>query len=229
MSGPALLEAKGVTACHHAGSPAEIRAVADVSVAVPRGAFVAVSGPSGCGKTTLLSVLGLLRRPTLGTILVDGCDVAGASEAERSRLRQSMGFVLQGAPMLRGLPLWENATYGLIPRGETPGRRRELAEGLLRRVGLGSKIGVPPEELSAGERQRAGLARALAGSPQAILADEPTSNLDRASAETIVAVLDDFHAKGGTLVVASHDPLPLARASIRLTLECGRVVDDSAA
>jgi putative ABC transport system ATP-binding protein len=225
VSTPALLDGQGLTVCHHAGEASEIRALEGVSVTVTRGAFVAVAGPSGSGKTTLLSVLGLLRRPTSGSVLVEGRDAGEASEAERSRLRRSMGFVLQGAPMLRGLPLWDNVTHGLVPRGETRAHRHDVAETLLRRVRLGSKMDVPPEELSAGERQRAGLARALAGSPAAILADEPTSNLDRASAETIVAVLREFHAQGGTLVVASHDPLALAEASSTFVLEAGRVVN----
>jgi putative ABC transport system ATP-binding protein len=219
-----LLEVRGVAVRYHEGADAEVRAIEDVSLVVPRGAFVAVSGPSGCGKTTLLSVLGMLLRPTAGAVLVDGRDASDASEAERSRIRRRIGFAFQAAPMLRGLPLWENVTYGLVPRGETAVRRREIARGLLERVGLPSKETAPPEELSGGERQRAGLARALCGAPDAILADEPTSNLDRASAAAILALLTEFHRGGGTVVVASHDPEALAPATSKLALEAGRVV-----
>jgi putative ABC transport system ATP-binding protein len=218
-----LLAATSVGVRFHAGAAAEVRALDDVSVDVPRGAFFAVAGPSGCGKTTLLAVLSTMLRPTSGAVAFDGRDVGDASEAERSRLRGRMGFAFQTAPMLRGLPLWENVTYGLVPRGESTSRRRTLADEFLARVGIAAKASGVPEELSAGERQRAGLARALAGAPDVIFADEPTSNLDRASADVVMAVLAEFRAGGGTVVVASHDPAALAPATDGVVLAAGRV------
>jgi len=219
----ALLEARGLSVRYHAGGSSEVRAIADVSIAIPRGAFLGVAGPSGCGKTTLLCALGTLLEPTSGEVLVDGAEVATASQAERSRMRRRLGFAFQSAPMLRGLPLWDNLTYGLVPRGESARQRRELGASMLERVGLATKLSVPPEELSGGERQRAGLARALAGAPDALIVDEPTSNLDRASADVILALVADFHARGGTVVLASHDPAALAPATMLLALEAGRV------
>jgi len=219
-----LLAATSIDVRFHAGTAAEVRALDDVSVVVPRGAFFAVAGPSGCGKTTLLAVLSTMLRPTSGAVAFDGRDVGDASESERSRLRGRMGFAFQTAPMLRGLPLWENVTYALVPRGETSARRRAIADELLARVGIAAKATGVPEELSAGERQRAGLARALAGAPDVIFADEPTSNLDRASADVVMAVLAEFRGKGGTVVVASHDPAALAPATDGVELAAGRVV-----
>jgi putative ABC transport system ATP-binding protein len=219
----ALLSATSVGVRFHAGTAAEVRALEDAAVSVEKGAFFAVSGPSGCGKTTLLAVLSLMLRPTSGAVSFDGRDVGDASESERSRLRRRMGFAFQSAPMLRGLPLWENVTYGLVPRGDSAARRRELADSLLGHVGLSAKTSAVPEELSAGERQRAGLARALAGGPEVIFADEPTSNLDRASADVVMAILAEFRGKGGTVVVASHDPAALAPATDGVVLDAGRV------
>jgi putative ABC transport system ATP-binding protein len=219
------LELRGVSVRFHEGTGAEVRALEDVSLVVPRGAFVGVSGPSGCGKTTLLAVLGAMQRPTAGAVLVDAQDLAGASEAERSRLRRRMGFAFQAAPMLRGLPLWENVTYGLVPLGERAARRRALGASLLARVGLGERIAALPEELSGGERQRAALARALAGKPEALLVDEPTAGLDRAAASIVLDLVGSFHAEGGTVVVASHDPAALERAGDRVVLDHGRIAD----
>ena len=225
MSDAPLVEARSVSVQFHAGSASEVLALVEVSVAVARGAFLAVKGPSGCGKTTLLAVLGTMQRPDAGTVLFDGADLADASQAERSRLRRRMGFAFQGAPMLRGLPLWENVTYGLVPSGEGRSARREIAQSLFERTGLGARATSLPEELSAGERQRAGLARALAGRPEVLFADEPTSNLDRASADVILALLAEFHRGGGTVVAASHDPALDAVATQTLRLAAGRVAD----
>jgi len=223
-----LLAATSACVRFHAGTASEVRALDDVSVAVARGAFFAVAGPSGCGKTTLLAVLGAMLRPTSGAVAFDGRDVGAVSEAERSRVRRRMGFAFQSAPMLRGLPLWENVTYGLVPRGESASRRRAVAEDLLARVGIAAKASAVPEELSAGERQRAGLARALAGAPDVIFADEPTSNLDRASADVVMSILVSFRGKGGTVVVASHDPAALLPATDGVFLAAGRVVPGAA-
>jgi putative ABC transport system ATP-binding protein len=217
------LEVRDVGVRFHAGTPYEVAALDAVSLAVRRGTFLAVAGPSGCGKTTLLAVLGAMLRPTSGVVVAGGRDLADAAEAERSRVRRRFGFAFQSAPMLRGLPLWENVTYGLVPLGATLGERRTLGSGLLDRVGLSARAHAPPEELSGGERQRAGLARALAGNPETLFVDEPTASLDRGSAETILAIVSEFHAAGGTVVMASHDPGALACARDHVHLDRGRV------
>ncbi len=196
----------------------DVCALDRATLAVPRGAFVAITGPSGCGKTTLLALLGALDRPTSGTVLFDGHDLGGASEPYRSRVRRRLGIVFQSSPMIEGLPLWENVTYPLVPRGVATRERRRIAAALLERVGIRGRDGARPEELSGGERQRVGVARALAADPEAILADEPTSDLDRETAAAVVKLLREFHAAGRTVVAATHDPAieALATETFRL-------------
>ena len=201
----------------------DVRALDGVSLSVGRGAFLAVTGPSGCGKTTLLALLGALDRPTKGVVLFDDMDLGGASEPERSRVRRRLGIVFQSSPMIRGLPLWENVTYPLVPRGVPSRERRRIAAALLERVGVAHRDGARPEELSGGERQRVGVARALAADPEAILADEPTSDLDRETAAAVVALLREFHASGRTVVAATHDPAIEALATATCRLRDGRV------
>jgi putative ABC transport system ATP-binding protein len=196
----------------------DVRALDRVTLSVSRGAFLAITGPSGCGKTTLLALLGALDRPTSGTVLFESHDLGGASEPYRARVRRRLGIVFQSSPMVEGLPLWENVTYPLVPRGVRTRDRRRIAAALLERVGIKGRDGARPEELSGGERQRVGVARALAADPEAILADEPTSDLDRETAAAVVKLLRDFHATGRTVVVATHDPAieALATETVRL-------------
>jgi putative ABC transport system ATP-binding protein len=194
-----------------------------VSFAVPRGAFLAVTGPSGGGKTTLLSLLAALDRPTGGVVRFLEIDVGGAREPVRAGVRRRIGLVFQSSPMIRGLPLWENVTYPLVPRGLPTRERRRLAGALLDRVGIRGRDDARPEELSLGERQRVGVARALACDPEAILADEPTSNLDRESASLVVKLLREFHAGGRTVIAATHDPAIESLATTTLHLRHGRV------
>ncbi len=217
-----FFEARDAARWFHAGTPAEVRALDGVTLEVPRGAFVLLEGPSGSGKTTLLALLGTLERPTRGTVLVDGADEAGLSEAGRSRVRRRIGFAFPGGPMIPRLPLWENVTLGLVPLGAGAAERREIARGILARLGMEPRLRAPAEELSTGEIQRAALARALAGRPEALLVDEPLSNLDAAAAGLVVEALAAFRSAGGTAVVASHAtaPFPFADAGIRL--EAGR-------
>jgi putative ABC transport system ATP-binding protein len=219
----AHLEARGLTRVFRSRAGAAIRALDGVSLEVARGSFVAVVGPSGCGKTTLLALLGALDRPTGGDVLFDGRDVGRAGEAERSRVRQRLGIVFQHSPLVRGLPLWENVTYPLVPRGVPARERRRLAATLLARVGIAGRDTARPEELSGGERQRVGVARALAAEPEALLADEPTSNLDRETAAAVLALLREFHAAGGTVVAATHDPAVQALATGVCRLRHGRL------
>jgi putative ABC transport system ATP-binding protein len=221
----ALLEARDAAKWFHAGTGAETRAVDGVTLSVERGAFVLLRGPSGSGKTTLLALLGTLERPTRGAVLFDGADPAGLGEAARSRLRRRIGFAFPGGPMVPGLPLWENVTLGLVPLGVGAGARREAAREALARVGLEGKLRAASEELSTGETQRAALARALAGRPEALLADEPFANLDPAARALVVGALAGFLRQGGTVVAATHveEPLPFPTSSIRL--EAGRRVD----
>jgi putative ABC transport system ATP-binding protein len=156
-------------------------------------------------------------------VLVDGADAAHAGEAARSRLRRRIGFSFPGGPMIPGLPLWENVTYGLVPAGASVAARRDAAAELLCRVGLAAKLKALPEELSTGERNRAAIARALAGKPEALLVDEPLANLDADAARHVADALATAHRGGATLVVASHaaDAFPSATSVLRM--ESGRV------
>ena len=220
----ALLEARGAGRRFHAGTDAEVRALEEVTLEVPRGAFLVVSGPSGSGKTTLLALLGTLERPTAGAILVDGVDAAAMAESARALLRRRFGFAFPAGPMLPRLPLWENVTLGLVPRGAGVGERREAARAVLARLGLEARLRAPAEELSTGEHQRANLARALVGKPDILLADEPLANLDAVSARLVVAALEEFHRGGGTVVAASHAPDAFPTATGACRLEAGRRV-----
>jgi len=196
----------------------DVAALDRISLTVERGEFLAITGPSGRGKTTLMALLGALDRPTSGLVFFDGEDLGGASEPYRSRVRRRLGIIFQSSPMIQGLPLWENVTYPLVPRGVSTRQRRTLAAKLLERVGIRGRDGARPEELSGGERQRVGIARALAADPEALLADEPTSDLDRDTAAAVLDLLREFHLSGRTVIVATHDPALEALASETLRL-----------
>ena len=178
---PPLLEARNLTKIHRPGTSAEVRAVVDVSLCVAAGACVVITGASGSGKTTLLTLLGVLERPTRGEVLFRGRDLRSDSDSELTRVRRQMGFVFQDFSLIPSLPVWENVTYPLIPRGKSRRERRTLAQSLLDQLGMPDKLNERPQELSGGEQQRVAIARALAGRPDVILADEPTSNLDFAA------------------------------------------------
>ena len=220
---PPIVEGRGLARRYRPFGREAMDAVIDASIVVPRGAFVAVTGPSGGGKTTLLSLLGILEHPTGGVVLFDGRDVRDASEAERSRLRRRIGFAFQGSPMIRGLSLVENVAYPLVPRGGRASERLARAEEALARVGLAALARKRPEELSGGELQRVGLARALVGDPELVIADEPTSNLDAATAEVVLALLRGAHARGAAVLVASHDPTVVVQATQRYEMAAGRL------
>jgi putative ABC transport system ATP-binding protein len=219
----AFLEARGAGK-RFAGGATEVRALAEVSLAVPRGACVVVTGPSGGGKTTLLALLGTLERATEGQVLVEGTDVAEVSEGTRSRLRRRFGFAFPGGPLVPRLPLWENLTLAAVARGGAVAERRAAAQTALARLGLTAKLRARPEELSTGEIARSALARALLGAPEAVFADEPLANLDPASQALVLDALREAHRAGTTLVVASHAVEPFAFASELVRLEGGRRV-----
>lgn len=205
-----LVALDGVGRAFRGSDGREWRALDRVSVRVARGEFLVVTGPSGSGKSTLLSLVGMLDRPSEGRLWFDGRSVEQASDRELARLRRDIGFVFQEPALLAGLSLLDNLAYPLIPRGVPAGDRRNSAGEWLARVGLSGLENKLPHELSGGERQRATVARALCGSPRLVVADEPTSSLDSASAGIVIRLLQGFHAKGGTLVVATHDPLLVA-------------------
>lgn len=208
-----LFETHGVCKYYRGGSRSEVRALDDVSLGIARGSFTVVTGPSGSGKSTLLALLGALERPTRGQVVFDGKDLANCSDVALARARRRMGFVFQDFALIPNLTAEENITYPLIPRGVPGGERRRRARAALARLGMDDKLRVRARELSGGEQQRAAIARALAGEPAVILADEPTSNLDVESSQTLLAIFRELHAEGKTLVLSSHDPAVMALAT----------------
>jgi putative ABC transport system ATP-binding protein len=218
-----FLELREATRRYPAARGGEVSALDRVSLSVEPGSFVAVAGPSGGGKTTLLGLLALLDRPTEGRVLLEGRDLSEVSEAERSRMRRRIGVVFQATPSIRGLPVWENVAYPLVPLGVAGRERRARAAAVLEQVGIGGFLDQRPEDLSGGELQRMGIARALVGEPRALVADEPTSNLDPASAAAVGAILRAVHARGATVVVATHAPDLLEVAGRVHVLEAGRL------
>ena len=182
-----------------------------------------LTGASGSGKTTLLAVLGALERPTQGQVLFDNRNLSDLSGMELARVRRRFGFVFQNFSLIPGLPVWENITYPLIPRGISSRRRLEIARSLIGNLGLEDRLSAWPKELSGGEQQRVAFARALVGRPEVLLADEPTSNLDPDSAKTLLKLLRNSHAEGTTVILASHDPHAVPLATQAFELEAGRL------
>jgi putative ABC transport system ATP-binding protein len=218
-----IVEARQVCKYYRQGTPAEVRAVDGVSLPIRHGSFVVLSGPSGSGKTTLLALLGALERPTRGDILFGGRDLTRLADTELARVRRRIGFVFQDFALLPRLPVWQNVTYGLIPRGTPRQERLDHARSLLARFGLETKLQACPEELSGGELQRVAVVRALMGQPEILLADEPTSNLDPAAGSQLLAHFRDIHASGTTIVVATHDPLWRTLATDFYEMTAGRL------
>jgi len=197
-------------------------ALRPVSLELEAGTMTAVTGPSGSGKSTLLALIGALDRPTSGELLRDGVEYGRASEFKRAQLRRRIGFVFQQPHLIRGLALWENVTYALVPRGVPVSERRPWGMHWLERVGIVGRDDATPEELSGGELRRVGIARALAAEPELLLADEPTADLDADTAAIVIALLREQKEAGTQVVVATHDPalielaerqVPLGRAT----------------
>jgi putative ABC transport system ATP-binding protein len=218
-----FFEIRALCKYYRAGSPAEVRAVDDVSLSIERGSFTVVMGPSGSGKTTLLALMGALERPTRGEVFFDGKSLSGCSDVALARVRRRIGFVFQDFALIPHLTAAENIIYPLIPRGVAAAERRRRAQELLARFGIESKRNVPARDLSGGERQRVAMARALAGEPEALLADEPTSSLDPETAAALLALIQERHALGLTVILSSHDPRVMALATSTHELEGGRL------
>jgi len=221
----AVLELEAVVK-EYPGSP-PVRALDGVDLRVDAGEMVAVRGPSGSGKSTLLNLVGLLDRPTEGTVRVQGTDVAALSDARLSALRsRAIGFVFQSFLLLDGLTAVENVATGLLYRGVARPERRERALAALARVHLGHRAGHRPAQLSGGERQRVAIARALVSDPSILLADEPTGNLDSRSGEAVLELLRALHAAGSTIVLITHDPQVGAAAARQVLVRDGRIERD---
>jgi putative ABC transport system ATP-binding protein len=205
--------------------PGGVTALDDVSLSVEYGEFVAIVGPSGSGKSTMLHLIGTLDRPSSGAIRIDGYDVALLSDRQLSALRaRRIGFVFQHFHLAPGRDIVTNVGDGLLYAGVPEKERKRLAEAALVRVGLGDRLTHRPHQLSGGERQRVAVARAVAGEPILLLADEPTGNLDTASGAGVIELLSELHEAGTTILVITHDREIAAGLPRQVPMRDGRVV-----
>ena len=211
----------------YSGDPPVV-ALAGVDLRVDQGDLVAIVGPSGSGKSTLLHVMGTLERPSGGVVRIAGEDTSTLSDPQLSGLRaRRLGFVFQQFFLLDGLSVLDNVADGLLYRGGKLAERRQLAQAAIERVGLGHRMGHRPNQLSGGEQQRTAIARALAGRPALVMADEPTGNLDSATGASILELLRELHDEGTTIVVITHDHEVAAAMERRVEIKDGRIVGDA--
>jgi putative ABC transport system ATP-binding protein len=209
-------------------SEVETQALGEVSLEIGDGEFVAIMGPSGCGKSTLLNLLGLLDSPSSGAYWFFGEDVARRSESQLTRLRREhIGFVFQSFNLIDDLTVAENVEVALLYRNVPRTERKRRVREALERVGIAHRAGHRPQQLSGGQQQRVAVARALVSSPQLILADEPTGNLDTANGEAVMRLLTEAACSGVTVVMVTHSLAQAAAAQRTIKLLDGRVVSET--
>src|SRR5215212_11815263 len=206
------------------GADEETRALADISVDIGRGEYVSVSGPSGCGKSTFLALLAMLDTPTSGTYWLNGRAVDRLTLAEKARLRNvEIGLIFQSFNLIADMTVYENVEYPLTLGNTPPAERATRVESALARVGLTGRGKQRPGQLSGGHQQLVAVARAIAGRPPILLADEPTGILDSKSGDGLMDMLGELHAGGATVCLATHDPRYIARAERHIYLFDGRL------
>lgn len=205
----------------------ETHALAGVTLDISRGEYISVAGPSGCGKSTLLSILGLLDSPTQGTYRLNGKPVESLKLSERARIRnREIGFIFQAFNLIGDLTVYENVELPLTYRGMPSAERKRRTTEALERVGMAHRIKHYPAQLSGGQQQRVAVARALAGDPLILLADEPTGNLDSKNSEAVMDLLRDLHRQGATICMVTHDPRYAGYADRTIHLFDGRIVEE---
>jgi putative ABC transport system ATP-binding protein len=204
-----------------------VHALADVDLSVGDGEYLSIMGPSGSGKSTLLNLIGLLDRPSAGVYRLDGRDVTGLSDEEQARVRRDkIGFVFQFFHLIPRLTAAANIELPLLLAGFPVAERKARVARLVEDYGLQARTDHRPDQLSGGQRQRVAIARATVMEPALILADEPTGNLDRATGQEVMAILEGLAARGVTLILVTHDPVIGERAARRLHMVDGRIVSD---
>ncbi len=204
MSAP-LLEMKQIGKSYFTDT-VETRALRDVTLNIERGEYVSIEGPSGCGKSTLLSIIGLLDVPTAGEYILNGRPVARLSLNDRAKIRnREIGFIFQSFNLIGDLTVEENVELPLVYRGVTRSERKVRISNVMERVGIMHRRGHYPAQLSGGQQQRVAVARALAGEPSLLLADEPTGNLDTTNGESVMELLEELHRDGSTIIMVTHD------------------------
>jgi putative ABC transport system ATP-binding protein len=223
----AVIEIENVVKVYDGGS-VPVRALEQISLKIDAGEFVAVVGPSGSGKTTLLNIIGGLDQPTSGRVVVDGADLSAMPREKLTEFRlRHVGFVFQAYNLIPVLSARENVEFIMLLQGIGRQERQERVESLLRDVGLSERMESRPAELSGGQQQRVAVARALASHPSFVLADEPTANLDSATAESLMRLMEHLnHDHGMTFLFSTHDPRVIRRAHRIVTLEDGRIAAD---
>jgi putative ABC transport system ATP-binding protein len=226
--GAPLIQMQGIRKVFHTDE-VETHALADVHFEIQRGEYVAISGPSGCGKTTLLSILGLLDAPTSGEYFIDGQPVARLAPMDRARVRnQQIGFIFQAFNLIGDLTVFENVELPLTYRDMAASERRDRVQSALERVGMTHRAKHFPAQLSGGQQQRVAVARAVAGDPAILLADEPTGNLDSKNGEAVMGLLQELHQNGATICMVTHDARYAQHADREVHLFDGRVADAGA-
>jgi putative ABC transport system ATP-binding protein len=227
MMGSALIELSAIERVFHLGD-SEVHALRHLELSIASGDYVAIMGPSGSGKSTLLNLLGLLDRPNAGTYRLEGRDVTTLSPEEQARVRsERIGFVFQSFHLVPRLSAAENIALPMTLAGIAPEERAARVAQALADYGLTNRAGHRPDQLSGGQRQRVAIARATIMQPAMILADEPTGNLDRATGEEVMRLLEELNGRGVTLIVVTHDTLLGARAHRQLLMEDGELKHDS--
>ncbi len=220
-----LIRLEGITKIYKGDADEETRALDDVTVDIERGDYIAVSGPSGCGKSTFLSMLALLDAPTRGRYYFNGRRVDQLTPAEKARVRNvDVGLIFQSFNLIGDMTVYENIEYPLTLRGVSAAERKARVDAALERVGLTARAKSRPGSLSGGHQQLVAIARAIAGRPPIVLADEPTGNLDSKSGEAVMAMFRELHAAGVTVCLATHNPEYIAMADRNIYLFDGRVV-----
>src|SRR5690349_22253644 len=206
----------------------ETHALSGVHLDIERGEYISIAGPSGCGKSTLLAILGLLDSPSGGTYVLNGRPVHGLKLSERARIRnREIGFIFQAFNLIGDLNVYENVELPLTYRGMAGDERKRKVHQALERVGMPHRMKHFPSQLSGGQQQRVAVARALAGDPSILLADEPTGNLDSANGEQVMDLLRELHRGGATICMVTHDPRYAKYADRGIHLFDGRIVEEN--
>ncbi|HEY1243107.1 MAG TPA: ABC transporter ATP-binding protein [Bryobacteraceae bacterium] len=205
----------------------ETHALSNIHLDVNRGDYISIAGPSGCGKSTLLAILGLLDTPSNGSYVLNGRPVEGLKMGERARIRnREIGFIFQAFNLIGDLTVYENVELPLTYRGMSSTERKKRTREALERVGMAHRTKHYPSQLSGGQQQRVAVARALAGEPSILLADEPTGNLDSANGQAVMDLLKELHQNGATICMVTHDQRYAAHADRSVHLFDGKVVQE---
>jgi putative ABC transport system ATP-binding protein len=223
----ALLSLKSVTKVFTTDE-VETHALAGIELNVRKGEYLSISGPSGCGKSTLLAILGLLDTPSDGSYVLNDTRVDQMKLSQRARVRnREIGFIFQAFNLIGDLTVYENVELPLTYRNMPATERKKLVKDALERVGMSHRMKHYPSQLSGGQQQRVAVARALAGRPSILLADEPTGNLDSVNGEAVMELLSELHQEGATICMVTHDPRYARCADRTITLFDGRIVEET--